>query len=96
MMTRLVCSMSVVIKLFTSPTCPYCPLAEEVVEKVAREEGVLAMRFAVNTDQGLKEALKYGIRGVPTIVVNERYVIVGVPREDEFRRLIRKLKGGGA
>ncbi|MET1124352.1 MAG: MJ0307 family thioredoxin [Archaeoglobaceae archaeon] len=88
--------MSVVIKLFTSPTCPYCPKAEKVVEKVAREENVLAMQFKVNTEEGLKEALKYGIRGVPALVLNDEYLILGVPKEEELRRLIRKLKGGDA
>jgi len=27
-------------------------------------------------------------------VVDERYLILGVPDEDELRRLIRELKGG--
>lgn len=84
----------VVMKLFTSPTCPYCPKAEKVVSKVAKEEGVLALQLPVNTDEGMREALKYGIRGVPALVVNERYLILGVPDEVELRRLIRELKGG--
>ena len=84
----------VMMKLFTSPTCPYCPKAEKVVSKVAKEEGVLAMNFPVNTDEGLKEALKFGIRGVPALVINDKYLILGVPDEGELRELIRKLKGG--
>ncbi len=84
----------VMMKLFTSPTCPYCPRAERVVSKVAREEGVVAIEFPVNTEQGMKEALKYGIRGVPALVVDERYLILGVPDEIELRKLIRNLRGG--
>jgi predicted DsbA family dithiol-disulfide isomerase len=42
----------------------------------------------------MREALKYGIRGVPALVVNEKYLILGVPDEDELRRLVRELKGG--
>ncbi|WP_202319571.1 MJ0307 family thioredoxin [Archaeoglobus neptunius] len=84
----------VMMKLFTSPTCPYCPKAEKVVSKVAKEEGVLAIELPVNTDEGMKEALKYGIRGVPALVINDMYLIVGVPDEGELRSLIRKLKGG--
>lgn len=52
----------VLMKLFTSSTCPYCPKAEKVVSKIAKEEGVLAIELPVNTDEGMKEALKYGIR----------------------------------
>ncbi len=84
----------VMMKLFTSPTCPYCPKAERVVSKVAKEEGVLAINFPVNTDEGLREALKFGIRGVPALVINDQYLILGVPDEGELRRLIRELKGG--
>ncbi len=84
----------VMMKLFTSPTCPYCPKAEKVVSKVAKEEGVVALELPVNTDEGMREALKYGIRGVPALVVDEKYLILGVPDEVELRRLIRKLKGG--
>lgn len=80
--------------MFTSPTCPYCPKAEKVVSKVAKEGGVLALQLHVNTDEGMREALKYGIRGVPALVVNEKYLILGVPDEDELRRLVRELKGG--
>ncbi len=84
----------VMMKLFTSPTCPYCPRAEKVVSRVAREEGVVAIEFPVNTEQGMKEALKYGIRGVPALVVDEKYLILGVPDEIELRKLIRNLRGG--
>jgi len=51
----------VVMKLFTSPTCPYCPKAEKVVSKVAEVEGVLTLQLHVNTDEGMREALKYGL-----------------------------------
>ncbi len=42
----------------------------------------------------MKEALKFGIRGVPALVINDEYLILGVPDEGELRQLIRKLKGG--
>jgi len=82
------------MKLFTSPTCPYCPKAEKVVSKVAKGEDVLAINLPVNTGKGMKEALKFGIRGVPALVINDNYLILGVPDEGELRQLIRKLKGG--
>ncbi len=85
----------VLIKLFTSPTCPYCPKAEEIVSRIAREENVVAINLPVNTDEGLREAVKFGIRAVPAVVVNDKYVFVGVPNEAELRRFVRTLKGGG-
>ena len=46
----------------------------------------------VNTSirSGAVRAEKYGIRAVPTIVVNGKKKIVGVPREKELRELIEK------
>ena len=46
----------------------------------------------VNTSMrsGAVRAEKYGIRAVPTIVVNGKKKIVGVPREKELRELIEK------
>ncbi len=85
----------VVVKLFTSPTCPYCPKAAEVVRKVVGEEGIMALELPVNTDEGMREAIRFGIRAVPAVVVDDRYVFVGVPDERELKSLIRKLKGGG-
>ncbi len=54
------------IKLLTSPTCPYCPKAREVVKKLIRsEKDVIALELDVTTEEGLKEALKFGIKAVP-------------------------------
>jgi small redox-active disulfide protein 1 len=70
----------VLIKLFTSPTCPACPKAKEVLRKIVEEnKDIMVLEFNVNTDEGLREALRYDVRAVPTIVINDRYVIVGIP-----------------
>ena len=75
------------IKLLTSPTCPYCPKAREVVKRLAEsEKDVIAMELDVTTEEGLKEALKFGIRAVPAIIIND---LVGVPSLNELKRMIR-------
>ncbi len=80
----------VVIKLLTSPTCPMCPKAKEVVERLVKEEkDVIAIELPVNTEEGYKTALKFGIRYVPAIIINDEYVIVGVPTLEELRRAIK-------
>ena len=40
--------------------------------------------------RGRRRAIKYGIRGVPTIVVNGKKKIVGVPRRKDLSKLIKK------
>jgi len=56
----------VVIKLLTSPRCPMCPKAKKVVEKLAEEEkDVVAIELPVNTEEGFREAMRFGIKAVP-------------------------------
>ena len=52
----------------------------------------MVMEFQVNTDEGMKEALKYNVRAVPTLVLNDRYMIVGVPSYERLREIIERLK----
>lgn len=83
----------ITIKLLTSPTCPYCPKAREVVKELAEEnENVVALELSVTTDEGLREALKFGISGVPAIIINDADVIMGVPRLSDLRRLVEKYR----
>ncbi len=83
----------ITIKLLTSPTCPYCPRAREVVKQLAEEDGdVIALELSVTTDDGLKEAMRFGISGVPAIIINDREVLLGVPRMADLRRIVERYK----
>jgi small redox-active disulfide protein 1 len=85
--------MVVMLKLLTSPTCPYCPMASEVVRKfVEGEKDVLAMELSVATEEGLREARRFGISGVPAIIVNDRYVMLGVPSLAELRNVVSMFR----
>ncbi len=82
----------VVIKLLTSPTCPMCPKAKEVVERLVKEEkDIVALELPVNTEEGYKTALKFGIRYVPAIIVNDKRIIVGVPTLEDLRRIVKEF-----
>ncbi len=82
-----------VIKLLTSPTCPYCPRAREVVRKfVESRKDVVAIELSVTTDEGLKEAMKFGISGVPAIIVNDRFVMLGVLSLEELEKVVERAK----
>ena len=83
----------VVIKLLTSPRCPMCPKAKEVVERLVKEDkDVIALELPVNTEEGFKTAMKFGIKFVPAIIINDEHVIVGVPTLDELRKIVRRYK----
>jgi len=83
----------ILIKLFTSPTCPACPKAKEVLKKLVEVcDDIKLDEIYVNNDEGLREALKYGVNAVPTIVINDRYVMVGVPDYDRLKGLIERIR----
>ncbi len=81
----------VAIKILTSPRCPMCPKAKEVVEKFAKEmKDVSILELPVNTEEGFKTATKFGIKFVPAIIINDEHVIVGVPTLEELRKIVTK------
>ena len=83
----------ITIKLLTSPTCPYCPKAREIVKRVVNEEkDVIAIELSVTTNEGLNEALKYGISGVPAIIVNDREIILGIPKVDDLKSIVKRYR----
>ncbi len=86
--------MELLLELFTSPTCPHCPAAKRVAENVVRQmDGALLIERDVSTPEGGQAAASYGVQGVPTIVVNGKYKMVGVPgSEDELYSHLQSVK----
>ncbi len=83
----------ITIKLLTSPTCPYCPMAADVVRRyMEKNRDVIAMEIPVNTDEGLREAVKFGIRGVPALIINDEAVMLGVPRLFDLETIVERLR----
>jgi glutaredoxin-like protein len=65
------------IRVFVTPTCPYCPPAVATAHQIAlasngvRAEMVEAMEFPELAD-------RYGVRGVPRIVIDDKVAIDGM------------------
>ena len=77
------------IKLLTSPTCPYCPKARQVVKKLAeKRKDVVVLELPVTTDEGMREALRFGIKSVPAIIIDDEHVMIGVPSIEELEKII--------
>lgn len=77
------------VEVFTSPSCPYCPMAEQVVEEAKREIEEEMNVEVVNIMTDRQRAVDYGIMAVPAIAINGVVEFVGAPNKDE---LIAKLK----
>ena len=58
------------VYLFTSPTCPNCPPAKAFINrfKQTRDDFVL-WELSTATSQGQTKARKYGVRSVPTFII---------------------------
>jgi small redox-active disulfide protein 1 len=82
----------ILIELFTSPTCPYCPRAKEIAEKIVRRmPGVILIERDVSEPENAAIARSYGIQGVPAMVINRKYRILGVPREEQLMQYLSSL-----
>ena len=77
------------VEVFTSPTCPYCPMAEQVVEEAKKEIGEEMNVEVVNIMTDRQRAIDYGIMAVPAIAINGIVEFVGAPSRED---LIAKLK----
>lgn len=77
------------VEIFTSPNCPYCPMAEQVVEEAKKEIGEEMEIEVVNIMNDRQRAIDYGIMAVPAIAINGVVEFVGTPSKDE---LMAKLK----
>jgi glutaredoxin-like protein len=73
------------IKVFVTPTCPYCPGAVSLAHQFAMENSnIKADMIEINEFPQL--AIKYNVMGVPKTVINEAVEILGMQPEEEFLR----------
>ncbi|MDR5694890.1 MAG: thioredoxin family protein [Armatimonadota bacterium] len=71
------------IQVFVTPTCPYCPRASRIAHAMAMEsprvraDVIEAMEFPALAD-------RYGVYGVPKVVINETTSFEGALPEEAF------------
>jgi glutaredoxin-like protein len=80
----------IVIKVFTTLTCPHCPAAAAMAHKFAIENSLIRAE-AIDASEFPDLAIKYGVMGVPKIVVNEKIEFVGALPEDMFLEQVLKV-----
>lgn len=84
--------MVVKVEVFTSPSCPYCPMAIEVVNEVEKEmPGTLEVeKIDIMVDRD--KAVEYGLMAVPAIALNGVVRFVGAPSKEELATAIEEEK----
>lgn len=76
------------IKVFVTPTCPYCPGAVSLAHQFAMENpNITADMIEINEFPQL--AIKYNVMGVPKTVINETIELLGLQPEEEFLRKVQ-------
>jgi len=83
---------TITIELFYSPMCLYCPEAKKILMEIAEEldEKIQVKEINVLSSAGLEKAERYGVKGVPTIIVNGRVKVEGVPARERLRKIIQQ------
>jgi glutaredoxin-like protein len=71
------------IQVFVTLTCPHCPVAAATAHKFAVENHLIRADV-VDAGEFPHLALRYGVMGVPKIIINEKIEFVGVLPEDLF------------
>ncbi len=71
------------IKAFVTLTCPHCPVAASMAHKFAIESELITAEV-IDSSEFPHLAMKYGVMGVPKVVLNEKVEFVGAYQEDLF------------
>lgn len=80
------------IRVFVTPTCPYCPGVARLAHAMAQESDkiradvVEAMEFPELAD-------RYGVMGVPKVVLNETWSFEGARPEEAFLQYVLQASG---
>jgi glutaredoxin-like protein len=71
------------IQVFVTLTCPHCPTAASMAHKFA-VENELIKADVIDAGEFPQLASKYGVMGVPKVVINEQIEFVGAVPENVF------------
>jgi thioredoxin 1 len=82
--------MVVKIEVFTSPSCPYCPMAVELVNEVKKEmpDSIEVEKIDIMVDR--EKAIEYGLMAVPAVALNGVVRFVGAPGKEELIEAINE------
>ncbi|MCL5101854.1 MAG: thioredoxin family protein [Candidatus Marsarchaeota archaeon] len=71
------------IKVFVTPTCPWCPKAVRIAHQFAIESKFIRSSM-IEASEFMELAQKYSVMGVPKIVIDDKYSFEGAQPEEVF------------
>lgn len=81
--------MTVKLEVFSTQTCPHCPMAIKAAEDAKEALGDQIEYEHIDANENPEKAMEYQIMAVPTVIIDGEVAFVGAPTSDE---LIAKLK----
>ncbi|MEM3227773.1 MAG: thioredoxin family protein [Candidatus Micrarchaeaceae archaeon] len=81
------------IKVFVTPTCPYCPRAVRIAHQLAIESSKIKA-IMVESMEFPEWANQYDVMAVPKVVINETTSFEGALPEKQFVEQVMKAAGG--
>ena len=82
--------MVVKLEVFTSPSCPYCPMAKEVAEEARGKFGDSIEIEYVDITKDRDRAIEYGLMAVPAIAIDGEIKFVGAPSLEDLEASIKE------
>jgi glutaredoxin-like protein len=79
------------IQVFVGLGCPHCPAAVSVAHRLAMENGKIKGDM-VDSSNFVHLSQKYNVTGVPKIIINEKYELMGAHPINSFLDVIENLK----
>jgi glutaredoxin-like protein len=83
------------IKVFVTPTCPHCPRAVTLAQRMA-VESTLVTATCIEASEFIDLSRRYRVTGVPKTVANDRVEILGALPEESFVRQILEAPSADA
>ena len=80
------------VKVFVTPTCPYCPAMLRVAYQMAMVNPLIHAE-GIEISEFPALAQTYGVQAVPLTVVNDKFAVPGMIPEDQFVEIVAKAAG---
>ena len=75
------------VKVFVTPTCPYCPGMVSLAHQFAMENQNITADM-IEASEFPQLGIKYNVSGVPKTIINENIEVLGMQPEEEFLRQV--------
>ncbi len=78
------------IKVFVTPSCPYCPMAVRLAHQFAIENNLIHGSM-IEAQEFMELSQQYGVMGVPRIVINDSVHLEGAQPEEVLLEHVLKV-----